>query len=90
VPVEAVTPAAPAPLSVTAPARPVPAATAAVTSPARTVPTTVRHAVKPVRAKTQALADLSDAAYAAKLQAELCQARQIFCGLNRNGRYPGS
>jgi hypothetical protein len=31
---------------------------------------------------------VSDAAYAAHLRADLCQARQIFCGLDQNGRYP--
>jgi hypothetical protein len=35
-----------------------------------------------------AAAGLDDAAYAARLQADLCQARQIFCGLDHNGRYP--
>ena len=50
-------------------------------------PTPVRHAVKALRGKAPAAADLSDAAYAARLQADLCQARQIFCGLDRGGRY---
>jgi hypothetical protein len=28
-----------------------------------------------------------DSAYAARLQAELCQARAVFCGLDRGGHY---
>jgi len=88
-PVQAVTLAVPAPVTVAAPALPAPmAAVPAITTPA--VPAPVRHAVRTVRPKAPASADLSDAAYAARLQAELCQARQIFCGLDRNGRYPGS
>ena len=87
-PVQSV-PAVPTPATVAAPALPAPAAAApALTTPAAPAP--VRHAVRTVRAKSPAAADLSDAAYTAKLQAELCQARQIFCGLDRNGRYPGS
>jgi hypothetical protein len=31
---------------------------------------------------------VADAAYAARLQADLCLARQIFCGLDHSGRYP--
>lgn len=89
-PVQAVTPAvpAPAPAPVAAPALPAPAVAApALKGPV--TPTPVRHLVKAVRAKAPAsVADLSDAAYAARLQAELCQARQIFCGLDRSGRYP--
>jgi hypothetical protein len=92
VPVQQVMPAVPAPAStpVAIPALPVPAAAApALTPPA--APTPVRHAVKAVRAKAPAsVTDLNDAAYAARLQAELCRARQIFCGLDRSGRYPAS
>lgn len=91
----AVAPAVPAPAPAAAlppvaePATAVPAlpAAPAVTTPAAPAP--VRHAVKPVRAKPRAVAaGVSDAAYTAKLQAELCAARQIFCGLASNGRYP--
>jgi hypothetical protein len=53
------------------------------------VPAPVRHVVKAVRPKAPAaVTDLNDTAYAARLQAELCRARQIFCGLDRSGRYP--
>jgi len=76
VPVEAVVPAAPVTLA--PPAVPAPAAATAA----------VRPAVKAVRAKAPAPAALSDAAYAAQLQADLCRARAIFCGLDRGGRYP--
>jgi hypothetical protein len=89
-PVQSVTPAVPypAPATVAAPALPAPSVAApALATPA--APTPVRHVVKAVRPKAPAaVTDLSDAAYAARLQAELCQARQIFCGLDRNGRYP--
>ena len=47
-----------------------------------------RPAVKAVRAKAPDPGRLTDAAYAARLQAELCRARQIFCGLDHGGRYP--
>lgn len=63
-----------------------PAAPAAVHAPA--APATARPAVKLVRAKAPARPDVADAAYAARLQADLCVARQIFCGLDHNGRYP--
>lgn len=96
----AVAPATPAPVQTATPAAPAPVADAAtgvpapaldrVTAPA--APSPVRHALKNVRAKAPApapaLADLEDAAYTARLQAQLCQARQIFCGLDRSGRYP--
>jgi hypothetical protein len=89
-PVQGLTSAVPLPApaaAVEAPALPAPAAAPALTRP---VPPPVRHAARAVRAKTPASAsDLNDAAYTAKLQAELCQARAIFCGLDRNGRYPG-
>jgi hypothetical protein len=85
-------PVVPAPVTLAPPALPAPAPVAvpAVTTP--NAPSPVRHAVKKVRAtapKPAVAADLSDAAYAAQLQAQLCQARTIFCGLDRNGRYPG-
>ena len=85
--VPSVTPAVPTPATVATPALPAPAAVPALTTPAAPA---VHHVVRAVRAKSPAAADLSDAAYTAKLQAELCQARQIFCGLDRNGRYPGN
>jgi hypothetical protein len=74
----------PAPPVVQAPVPP--AAPPAVRGPA--APPTARPAVKPVRAKAPARGGLTDAAYAARLQADLCMARQIFCGLDHNGRYP--
>jgi hypothetical protein len=52
-------------------------------------PAVARPAVKPPRAKALTRAGLGDTAYAARLQAELCRARQIFCGLDHSGRYPG-
>jgi hypothetical protein len=86
-------PAAPAVVAAPAmPAAPVvqapvpPAAPAAVQAPA--APSTARPAVKAVRAKTPTRAGVADAAYAARLQADLCLARQIFCGLDHSGRYP--
>ena len=63
-----------------------PAAPAAVQAPA--APSTARPAVKAVRAKAPTRAGVADAAYAARLQADLCLARQIFCGLDHSGRYP--
>ena len=63
-----------------------PAAPAAVQAPA--APSTPRPAVRSVRAKAPTMAGVTDAAYAARLQADLCLARQIFCGLDHNGRYP--
>jgi hypothetical protein len=79
-------PALPAgPPVVQAPAPP-PAAPAVAQAPA--APSTARPAVKSVRAKAPTRAGLSDAAYAARLQADLCVARQIFCGLDHSGRYP--
>ena len=82
----AAVPVAPAaPVSVAPPAAPV-VVTPAVPAPAPAT-AAVRPAVKAVRAKAPAPA-LGDAAYAARLQADLCQARAIFCGLDRSGRYP--
>jgi hypothetical protein len=77
----------------------VPAAPVAVAPPAALLRVTpavpapvvaaVRPVVKAVRAKASAPAALvDDAAYAARLRADLCQARAIFCGLDRGGRYP--
>lgn len=76
-----VPPAAPAAVRAPVP----PAAPLAVQAPA--APPTGRPAVKAVRAKTPARAGVTDAAYAARLQADLCLARQIFCGLDHSGRY---
>jgi hypothetical protein len=78
--VQAVVPAVPVMV-----APPAVAATPAVPAPATTA---VRPAVKAVRAKAPTAATGSDAAYAAQLQADLCQARTIFCGLDRGGHYP--
>ena len=86
-PVQAVTAAVPAlaPVTAVTPAVPAPA----LTPPAASRP--VHHAVKAVRPTAPpAVTDLNDTAYATRLQAELCQARQIFCGLDRSGRYPAS
>ena len=96
-------PAGPAPVLAAPPATPVPAPAAAVL-PAHPAPVTVatpalpaptgagravaRPTVKPVRSKAADPAAVNDAAYAARLHADLCLARQIFCGLDRNGRYP--
>lgn len=85
VPAAVEAPAVPAaPPVVQAPAHP--ALPAVVQAPA--VPATARPAVKPVRGKSPTRAGVTDAAYAARLQADLCVARQIFCGLDHSGRYP--
>ena len=63
-----------------------PSVPAAVQAPA--APSTARPAVKSVRAKPPTRAGVADTAYAARLQADLCLARQIFCGLDHSGRYP--
>ena len=81
------TPAVPAPVTVAPPAAPAVVEAPAVAAPAP-VPAVARPAVKAVRAKAPSPAPVSDAAYAARLQAELCRARQIFCGLDQGGRYP--
>jgi hypothetical protein len=88
-----VTPAAPGPATVS-PAIPGPAAAlpsvagpAWVPAAARTATAAVRPAVRALRAKAPAPAAL-DAAYEAQLRADLCQARAIFCGLDRSGHYP--
>lgn len=81
--VVSVAPAVGAPAAVPAPPAPV-----AVETPAAPAP--VRRAVTPARARARAaVAEVTDSIYSAKLQAELCAARQIFCGLDRGGRYPG-
>jgi hypothetical protein len=81
----AAVPAAPA--VVQAPAAPAVTAVQAPAAPAAT-PAVARPAVKSLRPKPLTRAGLSDAAYAARLQADLCLARQIFCGLDHSGRYP--
>ena len=85
--VQGIAPTTPAPESVAAPAVP-----SAVTAPAVTpqaVPLAAHSTVKKMPGiKTAAGSGLDDTAYAARLQADLCQARQIFCGLDHNGRYP--
>ena len=80
-------PAVPALVTVAPPAAPAVVEAPAVAAPAP-VPAVARPAVKAVRAKAPSPAAVSDAAYAARLQAELCRARQIFCGLDQGGRYP--
>ncbi len=70
------------------PAVPAPAVVAPAT-PVLPAPAVARPAVRSPRAKVLNQAGLSDAAYSARLQAELCRARQIFCGLDNSGRYPG-
>ena len=93
IPLATLTPAAPA----VAAAPPVVAAPPAVTAVAEAVaarapaPAATPPAVQALRAKPSAATPatpVSDAAYAARLQADLCQARAIFCGLDRGGRYP--
>jgi hypothetical protein len=84
-------PAAPAPVTVAPPAAPAittvqaPAVAAPAAVPGQTI---ARPAVKAIRARAHRATGLSDAAYSARLQAELCRARQIFCGLDHGGRYP--
>jgi hypothetical protein len=88
--------AAPVPAAVpTAPVAVAPPAqltvTPAVPAPAVPAPAVaaVRPVVRAVRAKASAPPALvDDAAYSAQLRADLCQARAIFCGLDRGGRYP--
>jgi hypothetical protein len=84
---------APAAVQTAVPAAPVAVAPPALLTVIRAVPAPVVAAVRPVvkavRAKASAPAALvDDAAYAARLRADLCQARAIFCGLDRGGRYP--
>jgi len=61
------------------------AAQAPVTAPAAAA---VRPVAGPTRHAAHRTRDLDDAAYAARLQAQLCVARTVFCGLDRRGRYP--
>jgi len=70
------------------PAAPAPARAAAITAVRRTVRAVGARGVGAVgaTAKPRATA-IGDAAYAEKLQAELCRARQIFCGLDHSGHY---
>jgi hypothetical protein len=85
--------AAPAAVQATVPTAPVAVAPAAQLRVTPAVPApavaAVRPVVRAVRAKASAAAVLvDDAAYSAQLRADLCQARAIFCGLDRGGRYP--
>ena len=90
------TPAAPAvaplaPVTIAPPALPQ-VAPAAVPTPAAAV-ATARSAVRRaaaarVRPRVSIPAAVDDAAYRARLQAELCRARTIFCGLDSSGHYP--
>jgi hypothetical protein len=79
-------PVAPAPVTLAEPSVHTPGVAPAVAPPA--VPIVARPTVKKVSAAHTPGADLNDTAYAARLQADLCQARQIFCGLDRSGHYP--
>lgn len=63
----------------------VPAAAAVMQAPAAAAPP---PAVKARRATALNQAGISEAGYAARLQVDLCVARQIFCGLDHSGRYP--
>jgi hypothetical protein len=88
-----------APAVIQAPATPVPLTVPPSAAPAVTMvqtpvvaapsatPVPVHRAVRAIRAKAPDAAELGDAVYAARLQAELCRARQIFCGLDHGGRY---
>jgi hypothetical protein len=76
------------------PAVPVPAAAtlpgvAAADGATGKAATPVRPVARTLRRAALRPGDLDDAAYAARLQAQLCLARTIFCGLDRHGRYPG-
>jgi hypothetical protein len=88
-PVTVAPPAAPAIVAGPAmPALPAPAIVAGPAMPALPAPAVAHRAAKVIRAKAPGAAPgVSDAAYAARLQAELCRARQIFCGLDHGGRY---
>src|SRR5688500_7362699 len=86
VPVPTAVPAAPE--VVAPPAIPAPGAvTPAIAAPAKGA-AVVRPAARIVKAKAAGVTDADDAAYAARLHAELCQARAVFCNLDRSGRYP--
>lgn len=81
-------PATPAPLTVPPSAAP---AVTMVQTPVVAAPSAppvpAHRAVKAIRANAPDAAEPGDAVYAARLQAELCRARQIFCGLDHGGRY---
>ncbi|HVW34430.1 MAG TPA: hypothetical protein VHL53_17995 [Acidimicrobiia bacterium] len=77
----AVVPALPA---TAAPGTPPLVAPAAEPAPAAAAP--VRQAVQRVTPKPPAAAE--DGLYTARLGADLCAARAVFCGLDHNGRYP--
>jgi hypothetical protein len=89
-------PAAPAvapvaPVSIAPPVVPQ-VAPAAVPTPAAAV-ATARSAVRRaatgrVRPRVSVPVAVDDAAYRTRLQAELCRARTIFCGLDSRGHYP--
>ena len=81
-------PTAPVPAPVTV-APLVPAPVAAVEAVAPAAPAVARPAVRSLRGKVPSRTRPTDDAYAAQLQAELCRARTIFCGLDHGGRYPG-
>ena len=81
-------PGAAAPPAVMAPGTPALPAAAAVGRVTAVAAAPVRPAARTLRPATLRARDLDDAGYAARLQAELCLARTIFCGLDRNGRYP--
>jgi hypothetical protein len=80
--------AAPLPATVAPPATPAVTTVQAPSVTAVPAPTAARRVVKAIRVEAPAPAGLSDAAYAERLQADLCVARQIFCGLDHSGRYP--
>ena len=81
-------PTTPAPLPVPPSAGPaVTTVLAPVVAAPPATPVTAHRAVKAIRARGAGAAEPSDAVYAARLQAELCRARQIFCGLDHGGRY---
>jgi hypothetical protein len=88
-PAPTVVPAAPLPIATPAtPSVVIATAPAAVRSASRALAPAIRPAVKTVRAKAPAPRVLDDEAHAARLRADLCQARAIFCGLDRSGHYP--
>ena len=84
----AVAPAAPAPAVLLAPVAVTIAPVAPRLAPAVTTPAVRRATVGRVRPRGVVPAAVSDAAYRARLQAELCRARTIFCGLDSSGHYP--
>jgi len=83
-------PATPVQAATVAPPAPPAAATPAILAPA--VPAVTHPAVhtpaRAIRPKAPSIAGVDDTAYTARLQADLCQARQIFCGLDHGGHYP--